>query len=268
MRLGFTRRWVLNIVSVALLLGAVFVPLSLLTWFIFFTHTFSVHTVSVQNARPDTTAAIEQLVHDQIALDERSRLKQTIFFVPTKVLERRIVTQLSSVQAVRVTRELPGTIKVVVQEKTPALLLLAANTYYFVDAEGIAYEQAKLENLPGIVIPTIKNKDTDANVIIASPVVSADLVKFVTAIQKELPNQIGAQVVDIFIPSLAAREVSFRLDNNWEIRFDTTRPAENQLSLLKQVLDTTIPPADKPSIEYIDLRIADRIYYKIRGSVF
>lgn len=223
-------------------------------WFILFTDTFTVQTITVVDARPHTEEQVRGLAQDWLGIN--------MLLSTSDLLEPKILGDLPHVRTVQVKRTLPGTLKIIIQEKNPRLLLLSAGKYYFVDEDGRAYEEAQLETLPGVVLPTIKNSDSTAQVPVGTQVVEAPFIQFVEEIQRELPRAISAQVVEIRIPSLAAREVSFFLSNNWEIRFDSTRGAGGQLGVLRQLITVTIPPKEQEVLEYIDLRIPNRVYYK------
>jgi cell division septal protein FtsQ len=252
------RRQIWQWFSVVFLAAVVIVPLALLIWFIFFTPTFNIQAITIIDARPHTTTAVRELI--------KSKIGENIFFLNTEVLEQHIQTSISQIRNVHIVRKLPGTLKIIVQEKTPALLLLSRGKYYFVDSEGIAYEEAQLDTLPGTVLPIVKNNDQESQVTIGTPVVETSFVQFVQAIQDQLDDVTGAKVVETRIPSLAAREVHFRLDNNWEIRFDITRSPAAQLDILKRLLTSTITDQEKQTLQYIDLRIPNRVYYKTRGG--
>lgn len=229
-----------------------------LLWFILFTDTFTVQAITVVDARPSTAEQVRGLAQDWLG--------KNMLLSTTDVLEQKILSELPHVRTVQVQRTLPGTLKIIIQEKNPRLLLLSGGKYYFVDEDGRAYEEAQLETLPGVVLPTIKNSDTAAQVPVGTQVVEALFVNFVDELQTRLPEIAPTQVVEIRIPSLAAREVSFFLSNNWEIRFDSTRGAAGQLGVLHQLITTTIPLEEQQVLEYIDLRIPNRVYYKTTTS--
>lgn len=234
----------------------VVVPVALLTWLVFFTRAFVIAAVTIVDARPHTTDLIREAT--------TSYINKNIFFIPTDVIEQHLLINIPQIRDVHIERKLPGTLKIIVQEKTPALLLLSSKKYYFVDAEGIAYEEARLETLPGIILPTVKNNDQEVQLTLGTSVVDSGFIEFINAIAKDLPDIVGAKVVETRIPSLAAREVHFILDNNWQVRFDITRPPAGQLDVLKRLLTDTITPDERSKIEYIDLRIQNRVYYKTR----
>lgn len=241
------------------LLGALIVgPLSILMWLLFSTDIFTIQTITIVDARPHTESTIrEQTVH---------LLGKNILLAETQSLASSVTGAIPQIRDIRIERKLPSALKIVVQEKTPALLLLSASSYHFVDKQGIAYEEALLETLPGVVLPVIKNTGEQGSVELGAPVVNADFVQFILQAQEELPKLAGADIVEIRIPSLAAREVHMLLANNWLIRFDTSRPLAIQLDILHRLLDGTISEESQPQIEYIDLRIPNRVYYKLTDS--
>lgn len=245
--------------SLGLLVILVVGPISYLVWLILFTNTFAVQAITIVDARPHTAEAIRQTTKDLIG--------KKIFFLDTKVAEGQIIAAIPQVRTVYIVRKLPDTLKLVVQEKTPVILLLSNQHYYFVDAAGIAYEEARLETLPGIVLPVVKNTDPKARLTIDTPVVDPAFITFVQTISKAIPDISHARVAEIRIPSLAAREVHFLLDTNWLLRFDSTRNPDDQLAILKRVLDESITEQQKSMLEYIDLRIPNRVYFRTKDGI-
>lgn len=256
-------RWALPWLSVALLVAVVAVPLALFVWLFFFTEVFTVQAVTVVDARDHTMKAAREIIEQAV---ESLPLTRNIFFVPVETIEAKIISALPQVRTVHVTRKLPGTIKAIVQEKTPELLLLSNGKYYFVDGQGVPYEEARLETLPEVVLPTVKNNDRESEVTLGAAAVDVSFVAFLKEVQQGLPEHTGSQVAEIRIPSLAAREVHFTLNNNWRLLFDVTRSPEQQLNLLQRLLKETIGEEEKKTLEYVDLRIPNRVYYKAAGS--
>lgn len=245
--------------SLTFLIILIVVPISLFIWLFFFTETFNVQAVTVVDARDETTTQVKQMINEQV---EGGPLGKNIFFVQTQSLEQSIKTKLSQIKTIHVVRKLPATIKAIIQEKEPTILLLSDGKYYFVDKNGVAYERASLDTLPGKVLTTVKNDDRQTQVTIGVVAVQPSLIGFLQKAEEKIPEIINARIGEVHIPSLAAREVRVILDNNWTIYFDLTRPPENQINILKNLLEKTITEEEKETIEYIDLRVPKRIYYK------
>ncbi|MDZ4345235.1 MAG: cell division protein FtsQ/DivIB [Candidatus Binatia bacterium] len=247
--------------SAILLAALVIIPAGLFIWFVFGTDSFSIQAVTVVDAREHTEAAAKKIINEEL---DKASLNKNIFFVQTEIIDEKILAALPQVRTTHTTRQLPGTIKTVIQEKTSAFLLLSGGKYYFLDSDGIPYEEARLDTLPGMPLLTVKNNDPDAKVVLGVSAVSKPFVDFVQYTAKTLPEEIEAQTAAIKMPSLAAKEVYFILDNNWQIKFDVTRDAAEQIAVLKRIINELVTPEEKPLLEYIDLRIPDRVYYKTK----
>jgi len=258
-KLALAKTKLVSWLSTAFLIVLVVVPIILFIWLFFGTNVFNVQAVTVVDAREDIVKAAKEIINKQI---EGGPLGKNIFFVQTDALEEAIEAQLAQVRTVHVVRKLPATIKAIIQEKEPALLLLSGGKYYFVDSEGVAYEEARLDTLPGVVLPTVKNDDENAKVTLGVAAVQASLIEFLMETREQLPEMIGAELVEVHIPSLAAREVRMRLNNNWTILFDVTRSAAAQLQTLRQLLRDTVTPEELKVMQYVDLRIPNRVYYR------
>jgi len=232
---------------------------SLFAWLVTSTDVFVVQTVAVLDAREHTEAAILEILDEELA---DVPLDRNIFLLQADAIRDRIVADVPQVRTVHVARKLPGTVRVIVQEKQPSMLLISNGNYYFVDESGTPFEEARLETLPGVVLPTVKNDDQGAEVVVGVPAVAESFVSFISVVQAKLPELIGADVVEMHIPSLAAREVHVRASSNWLLLFDVTREPESQLDVLQRVSEEIIPEEEYSQLEYVDLRIKDRVYYR------
>ncbi len=247
--------------SVVLLVALIVVPVGLFLWMVFSTDLFRVQALAILDGREHTTIEAERLINEEL---NHVPMQRTIFFVDPEVLENRLLRELPQLRTVHIERKLPATLRVVLQEKTPVLLLLSNGSYYFVDEAGVPYEKAELHNLPGVVLPTVKNADQTATVELGGSAVAPEFVAFLQHIMEHLEDTISAKVAEIRIPSLAAREVHVILDTNWVIKFDVTRDPAGQLAILGRIVKEMLPPEEQGRLEYIDLRIPNRVYYKTK----
>lgn len=258
-----TRRWpsphvrtkILEACSIAFLFTIIVGPASFLLWLAFFTSTFDVHNITVVDARDSTT----DMIHEKM----NSSIGENILFINTSLIKQRLLDEIPQLRDIYIMRKLPSTLKVIVQEKQPAVLLLSNKAYFVVDDHGLVFEEARLETLPGVDLPIVINKDDTSTVMLGSPAFEPSFVTFLMDIQQELPKTVDARIAHLSIPSLAARELHVQLNTNWLILFDTTRGAHQQLSVLERLLNGTVPEESQSKIDSIDLRIKNRVYYKL-----
>ena len=245
-------------ISIGFLALLIIAPVSILIWLLFSTDIFTVQAITVVDARPHTEETIREQTSQLIG--------KNILLLETKSVEGSIITNTSQIRDVHIVRKLPSGLKIVVQEKRPALLLLSSGSYYFIDEAGIAYEKAQLDRLPGIALPVIKNTGESGDVRLGVGAVNKAFVEFIVQANSDIPDVLSTDIAEFRIPSLATREVHMLLTNNWLVRFDTTRPLDVQIDILQRLLAHTIPVEKLPLIEYIDLRIPNRVYYKFIGA--
>jgi len=75
-----------------------------------------------------------------------------------------------------------------------------------------------------------------------------------------LLQKIGLKVSSFDIESYPAEKLRVVTSESWYILFDLKRDIKSQLLALKVALDEKIK--NRMSLQYIDLRIENRIYYK------
>jgi len=151
-----SKRWISDLMPVLsiIFLGAlIVVPVVLFGWLFVGTDVFRVQSITVVDAREHTMDEARQIVEKGI---EDLPLDKNIFLVNAEALETLIMTKLPQARTVHVTRKLPGTIKVIIQEKTPAMLLASDGNYYFVDEQGVVYEEASFGYFTGSNIANSK----------------------------------------------------------------------------------------------------------------
>ncbi len=255
------RVWFVTFLSTLFLALLIVVPVGAFVYFVFFTDAFVVRSIAVLDTRPHTEQAVKKIVGESV---DDSTFRGSIFFVQVDILESEIKSSLPQVRTVHITRKLPETLKVYVQEKEPRLLLYSSGDYYFIDDKGVPYEQATLDKLPGTALPVIKNDDQQAKIILGTTVLDPMFIDIAHNIQEGIRETLNAEVADIRIPSLAAKEIYVFLDNNWKMMFNASRPIDQQLNMVREILNKTIPEEDHGRIEYMDLRIPSRVYYKLR----
>lgn len=126
------------------------------------------------------------------------------------------------------------------------------NQCFYFDSEGIIFRQAPL--IKGSIILNVYGiKDS---IKIMDEIMSPEMVEFITAIKQGLTEKKAVDFEIISPEDLRATTVQ-----GWQIYFNPAYSAGSQLDALKMVLEEEIKQ-DVETLEYIDLRIQGRVYYK------
>ena len=79
-------------------------------------------------------------------------------------------------------------------------------------------------------------------------------------LRKSLAEEVGLRVLDFIIED-EDNDLKINTNEGWYILFDKSRDIRSQLDSLRLILTEKIKE-DRKNLEYIDLRIENRVYYK------
>ncbi len=143
---------------------------------------------------------------------------------------------------------------------------------FWVDEAGIAYSQTPpLKDLKmsldsfkkeHILILKEKNKKLVKFVKLGTKVANPEFINSVLCVSETLSSAVDLKVVDFETPGAASRELHVTTSEGWKIYFDTSRNIKSQVDALANVLREKIKEKERENLEYVDLRVKDRVYYK------
>ena len=146
-------------------------------------------------------------------------------------------------------------------ETSPRNNIREISKCFYIDREGIIYRESPL--MSGSLILNIysaKNQSAD----IRAQVVSPELIDYILQIREILPKiktvkGLSLKAVDFEIISMEDLKVT--TFGGWQIYFNPAYSVDSHLNTLQLVLEEQIKE-DYSSLEYIDLRIKGRVYYR------
>jgi cell division protein FtsQ len=157
------------------------------------------------------------------------------------------VESLPWVKSARIQRRLPGTIRVIVTERQPALTLTAPGEKWTIDAHGrVLSEGARFKDLP--TIATDSAPDVAPGDHIDTPQVRA-AVKAVGSMPVELRRRIKA----VFAPSI--ERITLSLDRGPDVRYGAAERLHDKNAVLTAVLDRLHATGETPA--YVDVRVPE-----------
>jgi len=140
------------------------------------------------------------------------------------------------------------------QEKT--LQEVVKNCYYF-DKDGVIFEEAPQTS--GSLLLLIKDLSSKEHRL-KENVLSRELLEKIIQIRTSLSSQFNLKISDFEINSSIPSSLKANTIEGWYIFFSTAQSIKKQIQALELALDKKIE--NRKELEYIDLRIENKIYYK------
>ncbi len=132
---------------------------------------------------------------------------------------------------------------------------------FYIDQEGVIYKEAPL--ISGNLVLNIYSAE-DEPAFLRKQVASPQMIDFILTLRKELPQiktATGLWLKTDSFEIVSDEEVRVELCQGWQIYFNPNYSINSQLKSLATVLEEEIKEAAS-SLEYIDLRIEGRVYYR------
>jgi cell division septal protein FtsQ len=228
--------------------------LAIVSYMVLASNIFKINKIEIEGNQTIDSEEVRSQVGSIIT---GSSISQNIIFVPSSNIEKQLKKDNYQIADVKVTRIPFNTIKVTITEQKPSILWKSGNNLSIITENGRGFIGEPNDELKKN-LPTVEDL-SNLPVKEGDKVVSQEFVKFVNDIYVFLPqNGINISTTQI---EETTTEIIVITKEGYRIRFDTTRPFDEQLTDLKSVLDSLKQQGKKPT-QYVDLRINGKVFYK------
>jgi len=231
----------------------------LIAYAIFYSPIFAITDIQVDGTSRTTAQSIgERFITWQMAQRKWLVFRQSnLLLFSSSWLEDNLHTQYSLAD-VTIMKTLPHTLRVTITEKSPALVWVTNDSYYYIDENGGISSHIDNPDVAGD-LPQIFD-ETNASVQATSSFLSTEKINFIRDLQTQLNSLNSLTIQSYSMPDRLSWHLNVKTEAGYEIYFDTTVSLDSQIIKLREVLDTKAK-TDPPK-EYIDLTIGDRVYLK------
>lgn len=126
-----------------------------------------------------------------------------------------------------------------------------------IDKNGVIFKESPL--ISSNLILLIYDSTYQSTSEIKSNVASPETIQFILTSKQWLANDLNIKIDNFEI--ISETDLKAKTSEGWQIYFSSLNSVESQLNSLKTVL-TELIKNDRLSLEYVDLRIDGRVYYK------
>jgi len=230
-------------------------------YILFFGNLFNVNEVRVSVPKAIPVDEVLDVANEW--LDSKNRLisrRNNSYLLDKSELENLLRDEFQKIKEVSVDRVSRNVIEISIIDRKPVgiwCIIKNEECFYF-DLDGIAY--LGMSRSSGFLYTSI-NDHRRRNIILGGRVESDKWLDNILATQNGLKFA-GLGVRQYNVASDSYDEFTVDTTDGWEIRLSNSTNVRQQISSLVQFLATTITDEEKATLEYVDLRVQDRIYYK------
>jgi hypothetical protein len=278
--------------------GLFFSFLAALIYFFFFSDIFRVERIEIKGVEKIPASEIEKIVQENLKEKLWQIIPQkSLILLSTAEIQKDILDSFAEIDSVDFSKKLPGLLIVGIKERksvgiwcrlkdaradkqsgseedsaivTSSPLIIddsdgfkkrEIHNCFYIDRKGIIYQEAPL--ITGSLVLNIYGRKSDT-VSIRDQVVSPDMIEFILSAKeglKQIESVVGSSMAATDFEIVSWQDVGAKTSSGWQIYFNPTYSVESQLRALEIVLEEEIKK-QVDSLEYIDLRIKGRVYYR------
>lgn len=259
-----------------------------LVYLFFFTSALSVKKITVSGNKTVDANAIWETADAAAGKKIMGIFNNNILLVKTSEIESVIKNKFNVISGVAVAKKFPLTLEIEITEKSVDISWCnrikiervaesgkksendapaygeknqAAETAqcYFSGEDNIVYEKVS----DGLLAGSVK-VFRDDRININAKAGNKALTAFVRELAANFNRKTGLILDYFYLPPLDSRELHLVTSDGWQIYFDLNRDVNDQLWVLSNVLKNKMSDSDKKSLDYVDLRVIDRVIYKTK----
>jgi cell division septal protein FtsQ len=173
----------------------------------------------------------------------------------------------SRIRSVEIKNDFPSGLSVRIVERMPSLIVCDPKCFVL-DEKGEVYDEGEKTLTDEEKNDLVKITDESGKKIVLGSIFLDDsYINYVLNIKNKIKDVTGVEIQKYFnTPSFISNDIRLKTIAGWEIYFNESIDLEKELEKLKAVLKEKLSESQKADLEYIDLRIDNKIYYKFRDG--
>jgi cell division septal protein FtsQ len=236
-------------------------------YFVFVSSYFTITRVEVLGvesiSRDEVDGAVEKIFAQKKIGFFNSK---NYFLAPVEKLRASLFEQFPKIEAIDLEKIYRDTLQIHIKERdTLGVWCLPAgdkpeDCFYF-DKEGVIFEEAP-KSFGQLILSVRDSRNIEPH--LGARVLDRKEVTYLGDLRGIMERNFafGAQTIEI----RESGEFEVVTSEGWRVLLNKNDSVSSQLSNLKYVLDETIQ-ARRSELEYVDLRLGNKVYYKYRGTI-
>lgn len=190
--------------------------------------------------------------------------KDNFFLFPRKTFAEKVKNDFKLVREVGFDNKFPNKIRIEVEERQEIVIWCAREKCWLLDEMGkVFYSLQPEEKDERFKEYQVVTDESHLEVEEGQKIESGDLIGFIEKSKREIEEQMDLRIArEARTPALISREIRFRVEEeDWEIYLNLDEDIYSQVSLLEEILESSINSQEREHLNYIDLRIPGKAIY-------
>lgn len=229
-----------------------------LVYVIFFSALFKVNNITLNGLEVLNQERLQASINVFLKENQGGFIPfRNLFFIPKEKLSQFLKERYPIISEIEIKKNFPNSIILSVKEREPVFIVCPQNqksTCFYIDKGGVAYQDAP--KTEGSLISVIETeREFNQGDFLFEPLLIENLIEFKELLRIRL-NLSTKKII-------TAKDVIFETYEGWQIRVAANTPFSERFEDLVLLLTSEIKE-ERKNLEYIDLTLPHRAYYKLK----
>ena len=192
--------------------------------------------------------------------------KNNLLLLKESYLSSLFTREFGMVKKIKIIKKFPDKIRIAVEERNPVLVLENSEGRFILDDEGNAYPYGFFDSsgLDPAGLPVLKEEKSEMAFSFNNGA-GTDYLKFIFGVKDKLEKFLDIPVEkNMTATKIISGDVVFKTQEGWQLQFNKSVAIDKEIEMLRIVLEEKIGKNKRKDLEYIDLRIDNKVYYKFK----
>jgi hypothetical protein len=236
-------------------------------YLLFFSSLMEIETVSSEGN--------QDIPSDEIAIQAKKSMegkyfgylsRKNFFLVNKREIDAALKSSFNRLEVASIEKKFPKAILIKVRERHPELVWCSGGVCYLIDKEGMAYsgatgtdEELRRENFLTVVDENARPVEIGATFIDGGYIDFLKKMSLILRDDLQLETEGG-----YFTPAIASREAIVKIKEGWLLKMNSAISPEETKKIIQTLFEKELPPEKRQNLDYLDLRVKNKVYYKMR----
>lgn len=182
-------------------------------------------------------------------------------------LEKDLLERFRQIRSAEVKKKLNADLEIKIIEKIPTLIICGKECF-IADEDGQIYDYMDINSDEAKKFDLIwLNDENKKEMNLGETFIERKYVEYILDIKNKLKEEVNLKINNNFrTPSLISRDIRVKTEEGWEIYFNENIEIKKEIETLKTVLEKKIEKNYQADLEYVDLRVGGKVFYKFRDG--
>lgn len=230
----------------------------------FFSGLLAVTKIEIQGTSEIVQEDLKKTIEERISRKYFDSISaNNIALIKKNLLKKELKDSFRGIEDIKIVKVFPDTLLFTVYERRPGLVFGSGERYFMVDKKGYVYDDnvsdSTREKYPVLTDLSASSVNLEENII------KEGYISYVTSIREKIKSSLGIDIENcVETPSIVSSDIRIRTQEGWRIFFSIDIELDKEIKMLEAVLSNNIDPAQRSNLEYIDLRVDNKVFYKFR----